>query len=315
MCHFLVMCLAYDEADVRRNMGERDGLIGIVPWHACTSPTSDLHSSAVVPPHAQLISSVAQAETWRGSPIEAAWKQLTNGFHNGGHHHHQRASRRKEPTSALGHTKQRRNISPNGDSLSTRASLGGHSSSDGEIIGRFHAGDRSSDLSDSDEEGDEVILLWDLIDSAKPGEEIEVTGIYRNNFDAALNTKNGFPVFVTVIEANHVSTQADTYAVLPAHRGGRARDPDARSGRSDREAHHQVHRALGLRAKDIKTALALSLFGGVPKDIGGKHRIRDDINILLFGDLGTAKSQSLQYVEKTASRAVFTAGQAPVPPV
>ncbi|CAD6933160.1 unnamed protein product [Tilletia controversa] len=290
MCHFLVMCLAYDEADVRRNMGERDGLIGIVPWHACTSPTSDLHSSAVVPPHAQLISSVAQAETWRGSPIEAAWKQLTNGFHNGGHHHHQRASRRKEPTSALGHTKQRRNISPNGDSLSTRASLGGHSSSDGEIIGRFHAGDRSSDLSDSDEEGDEVILLWDLIDSAKPGEEIEVTGIYRNNFDAALNTKNGFPVFVTVIEANHVSTQADTRiikSIAPSVYGH----------------------------KDIETALALSLFGGVPKDIGGKHRIRDDINILLFGDLGTAKSQSLQYVEKTASRAMFTAGQAPVPPV
>ncbi len=27
-----------------------------------------------------------------------------------------------------------------------------------------------------------------------------VTGIYRNSFDAALNTKNGFPVFATIIE-------------------------------------------------------------------------------------------------------------------
>jgi DNA replication licensing factor MCM2 len=48
----------------------------------------------------------------------------------------------------------------------------------------------------------DVILLADMIDCASPGEEIEVIGIYRNNFDAALNTKNGFPVFATIIEAN-----------------------------------------------------------------------------------------------------------------
>ena len=42
---------------------------------------------------------------------------------------------------------------------------------------------------------------------------------------------------------------------------------------------------------------------------GQKHRVRGDINILLCGDPGTAKSQFLKYVEKTASRAVFTTGQ------
>ena len=61
--------------------------------------------------------------------------------------------------------------------------------------------------------------------------------------------------------------------------------------------------------EDIKTAIALSLFGGVPKDINGKHSIRGDINVLLLGDPGTAKSQILKYVEKTAHRAVFTTGQ------
>ncbi|GJZ49728.1 DNA replication licensing factor MCM2, partial [Tanacetum coccineum] len=44
----------------------------------------------------------------------------------------------------------------------------------------------------------EVILLNDLIDCAYRGEEIEVIGIYTNNFDLSLNTKNGFPVFTTV---------------------------------------------------------------------------------------------------------------------
>jgi len=60
---------------------------------------------------------------------------------------------------------------------------------------------------------------------------------------------------------------------------------------------------------DIKTALALSMFGGEAKNPGGKHRVRGDINILIMGDPGTAKSQFLKYVEKTAHRAVFTTGQ------
>ena len=60
----------------------------------------------------------------------------------------------------------------------------------------------------------EVILLWDLIDSARPGEEVEVTGIYRNNFDIGLNARNGFPVFATIIEAVHVGKTKDEFATF-----------------------------------------------------------------------------------------------------
>ena len=37
--------------------------------------------------------------------------------------------------------------------------------------------------------------------------------------------------------------------------------------------------------------------------------MRGDINILLLGDPGTAKSQVLTYAEKTAPRAVYTTGK------
>ena len=60
--------------------------------------------------------------------------------------------------------------------------------------------------------------------------------------------------------------------------------------------------------EDIKRAIALSLFGGEPKDPGGKHRVRGDINVLMCGDPGTAKSQFLKYMEKIAPRPVFTTG-------
>uniref|UniRef100_A0A182SYT0 DNA helicase n=1 Tax=Anopheles maculatus TaxID=74869 RepID=A0A182SYT0_9DIPT len=59
----------------------------------------------------------------------------------------------------------------------------------------------------------------------------------------------------------------------------------------------------------IKRGLALCLFGGESKNPGNKHKIRGDINILLCGDPGTAKSQFLKYTEKIAPRAVFTTGQ------
>ena len=42
---------------------------------------------------------------------------------------------------------------------------------------------------------------------------------------------------------------------------------------------------------------------------GQKHKVRGDINVLLCGDPGTAKSQFLKYVEKIAPRPIFTTGQ------
>ena len=42
---------------------------------------------------------------------------------------------------------------------------------------------------------------------------------------------------------------------------------------------------------------------------GQKHKVRGDINVLICGDPGTAKSQFLKYIEKIAPRAVFTTGQ------
>ena len=155
----------------------------------------------------------------------------------------------------------------------------------------------------------EVILLWDLIDKAKPGEEIEVTGIYRNNYDAQLNNRNGFPVFATILEANNVVKSHDQLA------GFRMTEEDEAKIRQLSKDPQIVDKLINSIAPsiyghtDIKTAVALSLFGGVAKTTRGAHHIRGDINVLLLGDPGTAKSQVLKYVEKTAHRAVFATGQ------
>ncbi|KAH7244346.1 MCM2/3/5 family-domain-containing protein [Fusarium redolens] len=155
----------------------------------------------------------------------------------------------------------------------------------------------------------EVILLWDLIDKAKPGEEIEVTGIYRNNYDAQLNNRNGFPVFATILEANNVVKSHDQLA------GFRMTEEDEHTIRKLSRDPNIVDKIINSIAPsiyghtDIKTAVALSLFGGVAKVTKGAHHLRGDINVLLLGDPGTAKSQVLKYAEKTAHRAVFATGQ------
>ncbi|KAL8481927.1 hypothetical protein ACS0TY_027626 [Phlomoides rotata] len=155
----------------------------------------------------------------------------------------------------------------------------------------------------------EVILLNDLIDCARPGEEIEVTGIYTNNFDLSLNTKNGFPVFATVVEANYVTKKQDLFS---AYKLTQEDKEEIEKLAKDPRIGERVVKSIAPSIyghDDIKTALALAMFGGQEKNVEGKHRLRGDINVLLLGDPGTAKSQFLKYVEKTGQRAVYTTGK------
>lgn len=52
------------------------------------------------------------------------------------------------------------------------------------------------------------------------------------------------------------------------------------------------------REIDIKKAITCLLFGGSKKILPDGMRLRGDINVLLLGDPGTAKSQLLKFVEK-----------------
>jgi len=121
--------------------------------------------------------------------------------------------------------------------------------------------------------------------------------------------KNGFPVFSTVIEANHVNKKEDLFAAFRL-----TEEDERRIRRLSKEPRiaKRIFKSIAPSIyghENIKTAIALSLFGGRPKNINRKHPIRGDINVLLLGDPGTAKSQFLKYAEKTAHRAVFATGQ------
>ncbi|XP_049848877.1 DNA replication licensing factor MCM2-like [Schistocerca gregaria] len=155
----------------------------------------------------------------------------------------------------------------------------------------------------------EVILVSDLVDSARPGDEVEITGVLQNRRDRYLNVKHGFPVFKTVIEANYVQKSEvgyDTvYVTEEEEKLFRRMSKDGAIGQRIAESiAPSIYGHL-----DVKMSLALALFGGEPKELEGSHRTRGDINVLLIGDPGTAKSQFLKYLKNTAHRSVYTTGQ------
>ncbi|CAD6499208.1 BgTH12-04860 [Blumeria graminis f. sp. triticale] len=61
--------------------------------------------------------------------------------------------------------------------------------------------------------------------------------------------------------------------------------------------------------ENIKKAIACLLFGGSKKILPDGMKLRGDINVLLLGDPGTAKSQLLKFVEKVAPIAIYTSGK------
>lgn len=60
---------------------------------------------------------------------------------------------------------------------------------------------------------------------------------------------------------------------------------------------------------DIKKAIACLLMGGSKKQLPDGMKLRGDINVLLLGDPGTAKSQLLKFVEKVSPIAIYTSGK------
>merc|ERR1719322_947147 len=155
----------------------------------------------------------------------------------------------------------------------------------------------------------DAILTGDLCDICKPGDEIELTGVYSNSYDSSLNVSNGFPIFATVIMANHIAKRDEKGET------DRMTDDDIKAITQLSKDERIGERIIASIApsvfghEDIKRAIALPLFGGVSKNPQDKHKVRGDINVLLCGDPGTAKSQFLKYVQNIAPRAVFSTGQ------
>jgi DNA replication licensing factor MCM3 len=157
----------------------------------------------------------------------------------------------------------------------------------------------------------DVILDDDLVDRVKPGDRIQLVGIYRSLGNR--NAGAGSSTFRTLILANNV-------ILLSSKSGGgiaqvAITDTDIRNINKiskNRRVFELLSQSLApsIYGHDyIKKAILLLLLGGQEKNLENGTHLRGDINILMVGDPSTAKSQLLRFVLNTAPLAIATTGR------
>jgi DNA replication licensing factor MCM3 len=159
--------------------------------------------------------------------------------------------------------------------------------------------------------GVDVIMDDDMVDRVKPGDRIQLVGIFRSLGNR--NAGAGSSVFRTLILANNV-------VLLSSKSGGgiaqaTITDKDIRNINKmskQKNIFELLSQSLApsIYGHDhIKKAILLMLLGGMEKNLANGTHLRGDINLLMVGDPSTAKSQLLRFVLNTAPLAIATTGR------
>ena len=147
----------------------------------------------------------------------------------------------------------------------------------------------------------------EIADVARPGDDVSVVGQVRAQ-PPTLPGVGKLRAFILHLDANSIEVLGkELETAMPSPEEEEkilelARDP---------WIHQKIINSIApsIYGYDhIKEAIMYLLFGGVSKNLPD-ITIRGEMNALLIGDPGTAKSQLLQYVSRIAPRGLYTSGR------
>lgn len=164
-----------------------------------------------------------------------------------------------------------------------------------------------------------VICTRYLSGRVNAGQRIHVIGVFtaedrssdpKSNRDGGAAVKSSYLQVLGIVTSTN-NSRGSSLAISPAEEEKfirMAKQSDIRQ---------QIYKSIAPAIKgstkdcidDIKSAIACLLFGGSRKYLPDGTRLRGDINVLLVGDPGTAKSQFLKFVERAAPISVYTSGK------
>lgn len=185
-----------------------------------------------------------------------------------------------------------------------------------------------------------------LVDIVKPGDRVDVTGIFRAVSSRVSNRetkmRNLFQTYIDVIhckksgnrissnnEAHYQSSQSNDYLNPYSSRISRPMDINAeesdigeyslepediekiRALSRDPKIYEKLVNSIApgiFEMEDVKKGILCQLFGGTNK-ILSNGKIRGELHVLLVGDPGVSKSQLLIHVNKIAPRGIYTSGK------
>jgi replicative DNA helicase Mcm len=162
----------------------------------------------------------------------------------------------------------------------------------------------------------EVTVMGDLVDQCRPGDRIILTGIVRIEQEQ-LSPQVKTSLFRLRMEGNNIE-----------YLGGRAGSKDTRTVERVAISAEDERQIRAIASKPdayekliasfaphiyghevIKEAILMLMVGSVTKKLEDGSTRRGDINVLLVGDPGTAKSEMLKFAAKIAPRGLYTSGR------
>ncbi len=156
-----------------------------------------------------------------------------------------------------------------------------------------------------------------LVDRVVPGNRITVLGIYsikKPSMNSGKKSDKG-SAGVRAPYVRVIGIEVETEGAGRASRDLHFTNEDEEEFRrlaSRPDVHNVISKSIApaiFGFEDVKKAVACLLFGGSRKILPDGLTRRGDINVLLLGDPGTAKSQILKFAERVAPIAVYTSGK------
>ena len=162
----------------------------------------------------------------------------------------------------------------------------------------------------------DVSIKQDLVDNARPGDRIILTGTVRIEQDQIASVRSTSGFYRLRIDGNNIEFL-----------GGRGKKSSRKTEREEVSSEEEkIIKSLSTnpdiydRLVDsfaphiqghsiIKEAILLLVVGSTQRLLQDGTKIRGDINIFLVGDPGTAKSEMLKFCARIAPRGLYTSGR------
>ena len=163
----------------------------------------------------------------------------------------------------------------------------------------------------------DVTIKQDLVDNARPGDRIILTGIVRIEQEPISGVSRvNSALYRLRIDGNNIeflggkgpktSRRTEREEISPEEEKiikSLAKNSDIYQRLIDSFAPHIQGQSL------IKEAILLLIVGSTQRTLGDGSKIRGDINVFLVGDPGTAKSEMLKFCSRIAPRGLYTSGR------
>jgi replicative DNA helicase Mcm len=152
------------------------------------------------------------------------------------------------------------------------------------------------------------ILKHDLVDTVKPGDRVNVVGMYKSTLAQSTKSINS-TLFKTFIEVNLIDPEDKTDEIIDLSKEDKKEiEKLAKEPRIQRKIARSIAPTIYGR-EDLKMACALSLFAGTRKRKPDGGYKRGDIHVLFVGDPGTGKSEILKSAIDISPRGIYTSGK------